>query len=87
MSQKEYTFQLGAKSKSRYNAGPYDPKSRSPKYEIDFLCPTPESKGRVEINEILMGKEGSHLLVWEIENKSTWPVFFYVKKDGQLITI
>jgi hypothetical protein len=32
-----------------------------------------------------MGHEDSHFLVWEIENNSTWPIFFSVKKDGQLV--
>ena len=85
MSEKEYTFQLSPKSKTRYNAGPYNPKTRSPKYEIDYLCPTPESRNQIEVNQILMGHEDSHFLVWEIENNSTWPIFFSVKKDGQLV--
>jgi hypothetical protein len=85
MNEKQHSFYLSPKSESRYNAGEYDPKTRTPKCEIDCLCPTPESRNQIEIDEIIMGNEGSYILVWDIKNDSTWPIFFDVKRDGQLV--
>ena len=80
----DYTLQLGPKSKTRYNAGPYNQESQSPRYEIDYSA-GPDSYHLIEISQFLMGKEGSRMWVWDIENKSTWPVFIMIKRDGQLI--
>lgn len=80
-----HTFELAPKGKTRYNAGAYDPKTRSPKYELEVLARDDVAYSQVEIEQFLMGKEGSNLWVWDIKNNSTWPIFVSITKDGVLI--
>ncbi len=84
MNEKDYTFQLGKKPKSRYNAGSYDQKSHTPKYEINVSIPE-HVKNQIDIKQFLMGEEGSRIWVWDIENNSTWPAFISIIKDGLLV--
>lgn len=84
MNEKDYTFQLNQKSKFRYNAGPYDLKTRTPWYEIEVSIPQ-HVKHQIEIKQFLMGDEESCIWVWDIVNNSTWPAFISIKKDGILI--
>ena len=84
MSDIDYTFRLGPKSKTRYSAGDYNQEDCSPRYELDYSA-GPDCNNLIEISQFLMGNEGSRIWVWDIENKSTWPVFIKIKKDGQLI--
>jgi hypothetical protein len=86
MNEKNYTLQLEPHSSARKNVGPYDLKNRTPKYEIDCIYPTPESKYQVEIGNVLSGSEDSCLWIWEIENRSKFKIFVKMFKDGQLIT-
>ncbi|EGR1985722.1 TPA: hypothetical protein GRI96_24895 [Vibrio parahaemolyticus] len=79
------TFELGPKSKTRYNAGEYDPETFSPKYEIKVAARDDIARSQVEINQILMGNKGSRIWVWDITNNSTWPIFISIMKDGVLV--
>ncbi len=85
MKAPDYTFELSPRSKTRYNAGPYDPQIHTPRYTIEVLLPE-HVKHQLEMKQFLMGKEGSHLWVWDLENKSTWPAFISIKKDGVLVS-
>lgn len=85
MTEPNYTFELSPGRKSRYNAGPYDQDTGLPRYTIDVLAPDDVAKSKIEISQFLMGPEGSRLWVWDIVNKSTWPVFVIIKKDGVLV--
>lgn len=84
LADKDYTFVLNGKRKTRYSAGPYDQASRSPQYAIEVIAPA-EISGKVDIRQFLMGPEGGRSWVWEIVNDSTWPVFIAIKKDGELM--
>mgnify|MGYP000383259290 CR=1 FL=1 len=85
MDENNYTFQLKEGGQTRYNAGSYDPKLYSPKYELEFSAPDAQVKKQISVNEIIMGTEGAQLLVWEIKNNSTWPISFTVKKGGVVV--
>ena len=80
-----YTFQLAPGAKTRHNAGSYDPNLYLPKYEIEVMTPDDFVRSKVQVNQVLMGTKGSHFLVFDIQNNSTWPVFIQVKKDGVLV--
>ena len=84
MSDTDYTFQLSPKGKTRYNAGPYDPETQLPRYQLEVSAPQ-HVKHQVELKQFLMGSEGNRIWVWDVENKSTWPVFVTITKDGVLV--
>jgi hypothetical protein len=79
-----FSFVVGAKTKIRYAAGPYDKVGRSPHYEISWSIWKNETDN-VEAEQFLMGKEGNYTWVWDIKNNSTWPAFITVKCDGVII--
>jgi hypothetical protein len=85
MTESDHTFVLSPGGKSRYNAGPYDQSTGLPRHTIDVLTPDDFVKSQVEISQFLMGPEGDRSWVWDIRNKSTWPVFVIIKKDGVLV--
>jgi hypothetical protein len=84
MTSKGYTFELGPGNKTRYPAGPYDRDTQSPRYEIEVQIWQHRSR-QVEWNQFLMGTEGNFTWCWDIENKSPWPAFIIIKKDGVLV--
>jgi hypothetical protein len=84
ISESDYTFQLPPRGKTRYNAGPYDQTTQSPRYALDVSVPE-HVRHEVDVKQFLMGSEGNRLWVWDIENKSTWPAFIIVKKDDILV--
>lgn len=84
MSENDYTFVLMPGAKIRYNAGPYDQATHSPRYEIALSCPTHVAH-QIHEEQFLMGAEGHRIWMWAMENQSTWPVFVLVKKDGMLV--
>jgi hypothetical protein len=86
MTTPNHTFELGPHSKTRYSAGPYDPTSHSPRYTIEMSTPDDHVQRQVDVEQVLMGTEGNYIWVWVMNNKSTWPVFVSVMKDGMLVT-
>ena len=82
--EKDYTFCLSPGNKTRYAAGPFDINTRKPRYEIEINIPS-HVRNQVEVKQFLMGSENNYQWVWNIENKSTWPAFIIIKKDGQMI--
>lgn len=84
MNEKDYTFILSEKSKIRYNAGSYNDKTKTPEYKIDVLT-IKDLKNQIVISQFLMGKEDSYIWVWDLENKSTWPAFVSIMRDGILV--
>lgn len=79
---KEYTLMVDPRRSGRRNAGPYDPKTNTPRYEEAFDAPSPEARRSFHIESKVMGTEGNYLWVWEFRNDSTWPIFLTLKKDG-----
>ena len=80
----DYTFQLAPNQKRRYIAGPYDPKTNSPKYKISINI-WQHLIDRVECNQILIGTSEHCNWAYDLNNKTTWPAYISVKKDGQLL--
>ncbi len=82
--EKDYTFCLMPGTKIRHNAGPFDTETRKPRYEIEINIPK-HARDQVEIEQFLMGNPENRMWVWDIKNKSTWPAFITIKKDGEKI--
>ena len=79
-----YTFQLDPGGKTRYNAGTYDQDAHTPRFRYEVLLPEHE-KHRLDAKQFLMGPEGGRIWVWEFENRSTYPAFISIFKDGILV--
>ena len=84
MTAANHTFQLPPHSKTRYNAGGYDQASHTPRYAYEALLPD-HAKHLFEANQLLMGHEGRRIWVWDFENKSDWPAFISIFKNGVLV--
>lgn len=82
--EKDYTLGLGPKSKTRHSPGPFDIETRKPHYEIEISAPK-HVKHQIEVRDFLMGNPGSYQWVYEINNKSSWPAFIIIKKDGEVV--
>lgn len=82
--EKDFSFVLSPGGKTRYTAGPFDVKTRKPCYEIDVSVPT-HVRNQLEIQQFLVGTPENCQWGWEIKNRSTWPAFVTIKKDGELI--
>jgi hypothetical protein len=80
----DYTFVLSPGMKTRYSAGSYDVNLRSPNYNIELSVPK-HVQAQVEVKQFLLGTPENCMWAWDIHNKSTWPAFVIVKKDGELI--
>jgi hypothetical protein len=81
---KDYSFILSPGGKTRYIAGPFDAKTHKPHYEIDVSVPT-HVRNRVEIQQFFVGPPENYQWGWDIKNRSTWPAFVTIKKDGETI--
>lgn len=66
----------------RRPAGPYDLKTRLPRYEVDVLAVDADAGRQVVVDSEIMGRVENYTWIWKITNKSTWPVFITLKKDG-----
>ena len=84
MDKIDFTFQLDPGQKRRYIAGAYSPKEMVPKYGIEINAP-PHVKPQVLCEQILVGNPEKCSWAYDLENKSTWPVFVIVKKDGEML--
>lgn len=84
VSEIDFTFKVSPREKSRYNAGPYDAKTQSPRYTLEISIPE-HVKHLVVIQQFLMGGENNRIWVWDIESKSSWPAFIIVRRDGELM--
>ncbi|MCX5888200.1 MAG: hypothetical protein NTY36_01950 [Deltaproteobacteria bacterium] len=82
--EKDYTFSLSPGNKTRYMAGPFDAETRKPHYEIFVSIPA-HVRNQVEIEQVFMGTPENRLWVWDIRNKSSWPAFITIKKDGEKV--
>jgi hypothetical protein len=82
--EKDYSFCLMPGIKTRHAAGPFDVKTRKPKYEIEINVPS-HVRDQVEIKQFLLGTPEKCQWAWDIENKSTWPAFVTIRKDGEKI--
>lgn len=84
MTETDYTFELPPGGKTRYNAGSYDPKTQTPRYAFAVSLPS-HVMHQFEFEQFLMGREDARLWVWDFRNKSTWPAFVSITKDGVLV--
>lgn len=66
----------------RHPAGPYDPRTRLPRYEVDVMSVDAHTRLRVVIDHEIMGTIDNFTWVWKITNNSTWSVFITLTKDG-----
>jgi hypothetical protein len=85
MEVQDYTFRLDPGDKTRYVAGPYDPKTRSPHYTIEIDVPK-HIRGQVEYKQFLVGTEGKREWGWDIKNNSSWLAFIIIRKDGEVMS-
>lgn len=83
-NEKDYTFYLQPGGKTRWAAGSYDIKTQQPHYEIEISVPK-HVRDQVEVNQFLLGTPDRCQWVWDINNRSSWPAFVVVKKDGELM--
>jgi hypothetical protein len=81
----DYSFVLQPKSKCRYNAGAYDPATQRPRFQYALSAPSEQYRDQIDVNQFLMGSPDSRLWVWDFHNKTTWPVFVKIFKDGELV--
>ena len=62
-----------------------EPKEKAtPRYSIEVSAPG-HVRHEIHVTQFLMGTEGNYTWVWDIENRSTWPAFIIIKKDGVLL--
>ncbi|WP_141251862.1 hypothetical protein [Pseudomonas syringae] len=66
----------------RCPAGLYDQKTRLPRYEVDVQAFDVDASRQVVVDSEIMGRVDNYTWIWKIANKSTWPVFITLKKDG-----
>lgn len=79
--EKDYSFLLYPGNKTRHIAGPFDVKNRTPHYGIEIDVPS-HVRNQVEVTQFLLGTPENCQWAWDIENKTTWPAFVTIKKDG-----
>ena len=82
--EKDYSFCVMPKQKMVHIAGPFDVKTSTPCYEIESNGP-PYDNHKLEITRVLAGTPDNRQVGWQINNKSDYPVFITIKKDGQRI--
>jgi len=83
MKEKGFTFALAPGGKTRRIAGPYDLKSRTPRYELEVM---PDLyKRQVSVEQCMLGSEENCSWCWDITNNSDIMVFVAVRKDGELM--
>ncbi|MGE8063726.1 hypothetical protein [Pseudomonas sp. NPDC089569] len=75
-------IEIAANGTFRRSAGPYDQKSRLPLYEVDVMAVNAEAARQVDVDSEIMGVGENATWIWKITNKSRWPVFITLKKDG-----
>lgn len=86
MNSREPTYTLSAYSKMRYNVGPYNNITKTPRYTYEIDA-SPIRAGLVTADVVLMGGGGEACMyIIEAENKSDLAAFIYVKRDGKLLT-
>ena len=83
---KDFTFELSPRGKTRYVAGAYDQTTATPKYTIELSAPS-HVRDQVEVKQFLLQNAGGVSWGWDIHNRSTWPVFVTIKRDGGLIAL
>jgi len=83
---KDYSFILPPNQKTRHIAGTFDSEKKEPHYEIEISIPR-HVRDMVEVNQILLGVPQDCQWGWDIYNKSSWPAFVIVKRDGVLVKI
>jgi len=66
----------------RRPAGPYNLKTKLPRYDVDVMAMDSHARRQVIVDSEIMGRVDSYTWIWKITNKSTWPVFISLKKDG-----
>ena len=81
---KDYSFLLSTGIKTRYIAGEFDYDKREPHYEIEISVPH-HVRDQIEVPQFLLGSPQKCQWGWDIHNKSSWPAFVIVKKDGVLV--
>ena len=82
--ERDYTFRLMPGKSTRYLAGSFNATTRTPRYEIEINVPS-HVQNQIKVEQILTGTKDDCQWAWDIENKSSWPAFILVKKDGQAI--
>jgi len=82
--EKDYTICLSEGSKIRYIAGSYDRKKSAPRYSIEIVIPE-HVKSQVQVRQLLIKFSNNYQWSWDIHNKTNWPAFIVIKKDGEII--
>ncbi len=80
----DHSFVLYPGKRTSFNAGEYDLKTQRPRYSFSMSV-WEYARREVEVEELLIGCEASCLKVWRLHNKSHWPVFVTVTRDGELL--
>jgi hypothetical protein len=75
-------IEIAPGGKFRRQAGPYDIKTRLPRYDFEVVAADADALRRVVDDSQIMGSADNHFWVWDIKNKSTTPVFITLTKDG-----
>ena len=81
---RDYSFILWTNQKTRHIAGTFDYEKKEPHYEIEISIPA-HVRDQVEVNQILIGSPQDCQWGWDINNKSSWPAFVIIKRDGFLV--
>lgn len=75
-------IEIAPGGKFRRQAGPYDIKTRLPRYDFEVVAADADALRRVVDDSQIMGSTDNHFWVWDIKNNSTTPVFITLTKDG-----
>lgn len=75
-------IEIAPGGKFRRQAGPYDIKTRLPRYDFEVVAADADALWRVVDDSQIMGSADNHFWVWDIKNNSTTPVFITFTKDG-----
>lgn len=76
-------IEIASGSRFRRQAGPYDLKTRLPRYGFEVVAIDDDAKRRVVDESDAMGSADNHFWVWDIKNNSGAPVFITLTKDGE----
>jgi|APSaa5957512535_1039671.scaffolds.fasta_scaffold222435_1 hypothetical protein len=85
MDKEEYTIKLEPRSKTRINVGEYDIETSTPRYNYSVLIPEHGESNVVVEPKLLKFYNFTYEKVYAIENKTDWPAFISIYKDGELI--
>jgi hypothetical protein len=83
--ERDYTFVLKPKRKTTFAAGKYDRNTREPSYAMRLSVPE-HVRNLVDVKQFLLEMGDGYEWTWEIWNRSDYPVFAIVTRDGELLS-